>query len=115
VYKNPSRSCQSQPIYELSPYIKDVFDTPIRKKEQAFLKKGKFLRQKSNRPFCKKGCVFFLKTGGIFYVSQGSDQNVTAVRYEKSLCPIRKMHVYNLKTAFFGHPESDVLIADRTI
>ena len=41
------------------------FNRPIREKEQAFLKKGKFLRQKSNRPFCKKACVFLQKTGGI--------------------------------------------------
>ena len=41
------------------------FNRPIRKKEQAFLKKGKFVRQESNRPFYKKGCVFLQKTCGI--------------------------------------------------
>ena len=36
---------------------KQIFCRPIRKKEQAFLKKGKFVRQESNRPFYEKGCV----------------------------------------------------------
>ena len=44
------------------------------------------------------------------YILQGYNQNVRALQFRKSLCPIRKMHVYNSESAFFGLPKSDVLL-----
>ncbi len=73
------------------------FNRPTRKKEQAFLKKGKFLRQKSNRPFCKKACVFLQKTGGISTYRRALIKMLQLyirknlfVRFGKCMCTIHK-------------------------